>query len=77
MAKDEKADCREFAWAERWASTLGDLPLIDPPYVPGRVEGKVTCSGTVKLDDPRCECGSGSNLRGPGHSDYCQLWLKA
>lgn len=21
-----------------------------------------------------CECGSGSNLRGPGHSDWCKLW---
>lgn len=25
------------------------------------------CTGT-------CECGSGSNLRGPGHSDWCRLY---
>ncbi len=27
--------------------------------------------------EPKCECGSGSNAMGPGHSDYCACYLKA
>ncbi len=26
--------------------------------------------------EPKCECGSGSNAMGPGHSDYCACYLK-
>jgi hypothetical protein len=57
----------------------GRFSITFPPgtiTLPGRVEGKVTCAGTISLDEPRCECGSGSNLAGPWHSDYCKL-LKA
>ncbi len=32
----------------------------------------ISCEHSIKTA-ARCECGSGSNVRGPGHSDYCRL----
>lgn len=39
--------------------------------------GKWPGVGVFQDNDPTlntCECGSGSNLRGEGHSDWCKLY---
>ena len=39
--------------------------------LPGKIIGPVTCAGIVSA--VRCECGSGNQARGAGHSDWCAL----
>lgn len=67
-----------------WVACDVDAWLIDwkPDLLLWRVSGQVVSAlgegrPCFEVDVLRCECGSGSNTRGPGHSDWCKLWVQA
>lgn len=48
--------------------------MLDGNYIEATMPGtirQVCCTISIRPD--KCECGSGSNKRGPGHSYYCKL----
>lgn len=50
----------------------GEMPIFRPRCV--MIPLNPCKEVEVSMDAlPRCECGSGSNIRGPGHAHYCKL----
>jgi hypothetical protein len=74
--RGEWVDDKTFVVEPFHKEDLGPNPYLEALGVmAGRVRPRVTDFYTpmpVELPDV-CECGSGNNVRGPGHSDWCNL----